>query len=93
MTHPFGENLEVWTESDKSWIRCIRCSHLICPLENHWQQACSMRTFPPTKAGSLMAVLTDRYVLEQLYCPSCGTLLDSDMVEKASGADGQTAKG
>jgi acetone carboxylase gamma subunit len=84
MSHPFRENLEVWTESNKSWIRCLRCSHLICPMGNDWKQACSKRTFPPTKAGPLMAVLTDRYVLEQHYCPSCGTLLDADIVEQVS---------
>ena len=36
-----------------------------------------------TKAGPLMAVLEDRYVLEQCYCPSCATLLDTDLVERA----------
>lgn len=29
-----------------------------------------------------MNVLEDRYLFEKLYCPSCGVLLNSDMVEE-----------
>lgn len=83
MSHPFRENLEVRTESNASWIACIRCGRLLCPVEHDWKQACSARTFPPTKAGPLMSVLDGRYVLLQRYCPSCGALLDADLVEAA----------
>jgi hypothetical protein len=28
-----------------------------------------------------MSVLADRYALEQLYCPSCGALFETSVVE------------
>jgi hypothetical protein len=39
-------------------------------------------TFAPTLAGPLMKVLEGRYVFEKLYCPSCGVLLNAEMVEE-----------
>ena len=93
MSHPFRENLEVRTESDESWIGCTRCGHRICRIESDWKEACSTRTFPPTKAGPLMGVLVGRYVLVQRYCPSCGTLLDADLVEEPSPGDRKTPQG
>ena len=93
MSHPFGENLEVWTESGNSWIRCLRCGHLICPMGHDWKQACTKRVFPPTKAGPLMDVLADRYVLEQRYCPSCGALLEANIAEAAAAPGDGTARG
>jgi hypothetical protein len=36
---------------------------------------------PPTKAGPLMADLEGQYLLEQLYCPSCAALFDTQVVE------------
>lgn len=93
MSRPFRENLEVRTESDQSWIGCVRCGRRICRIESDWKEACWTRTFPPTKAGPLMGVLEGRYVLMQCYCPSCGTLLDADLVEKTSPGDQQITKG
>lgn len=37
--------------------------------------------FPPIHAGALMTDLEGFYLLEKLYCPSCGVLLDSDLLE------------
>jgi hypothetical protein len=37
--------------------------------------------FPPVRAGALMNDLVGHYLLEKLYCPSCGVLLDSNLLE------------
>lgn len=82
MSYPFRENLEVVTDSAGKWIHCRRCSHVFCRLGEDWKKKCKRRTFPPTKAGAFMDNLIGTYLLEKLYCPSCGVLLDSDMVEE-----------
>ena len=38
---------------------------------------------PPTAAGPLMTDLEGHFLLQQLFCPSCKTLLDSEIVEAA----------
>ncbi len=83
MSYPFRENLEVVSESGGKMIRCARCSHPFCQLGEDWENGCKRRTFPPAKAGPLTNELVGHYVLEKLYCPSCGVLLNSDMVEEA----------
>ncbi len=86
MSHPFRENLEVYTSADGMWIRCTRCLHVLCQAEDDWRKICRVGVFPPTKAGQLMSDLVDQFLLEQLYCPSCGALLSIDLVEKTKDA-------
>lgn len=81
MSYPYRENLEVISDAAAGWIRCSQCSRTICKLGDDWKKACRRKTFPPTHAGPLMNVLLGCYLLEKLYCPSCGALLDSEMVE------------
>jgi hypothetical protein len=81
MTYPFRENMEVITDSSAQWIRCGKCSRMLCKLGESWKNRCTRRTFPPTHAGPLMSQLVGHYLLEKLYCPSCGALLDSELVE------------
>lgn len=85
MSYPFRENLEVYSDGGGQWIRCTSCSHVLCQLGEDWRKACRSKTFPPTKAGPLMSVLVSHYLLEKLYCPACGTLLESDMVKEGLG--------
>jgi acetone carboxylase gamma subunit len=81
MNHPFREKLAVVANSGAQWIRCTQCSHSLCQLGDSWKKRCTRRTFPPTHAGPLMSQLVGHYLLEKLYCPSCGALLDSELVE------------
>ncbi len=83
MSYPFRENLEINTGSAGNTIRCARCSHILCQVGEDWKKACTRRIFPPTKAGPLTSELVGRYLFEKLYCPSCGVLLNSDMVEES----------
>jgi hypothetical protein len=61
---------------------------VFCRLGEDWRNKCKRRIFPPAKAGPLTHELIARYLLEKLYCPACGALLDSDMVEETSARDG-----
>jgi acetone carboxylase gamma subunit len=81
MNHPFREKLAVITDSGAQWIHCAQCSQSLCKLGDSWKKRCTRRTFPPTHAGPLMSQLVGHYLLEKLYCPSCGALLDSELVE------------
>ena len=82
MSYPFRENLEAFTDTSGDWIRCTRCVHVLCQGGADWKKSCKRRTFPPSKAGPLMGDLVGHYLLEKLYCPSCGALLNAEMVEE-----------
>lgn len=79
--HPFRENLEVTTGAEGSWIRCTRCGHGLCRSGEDWTAACARRLLEPVAAGPLMAPLSGHFAIQQLCCPTCGVLLDTDVVE------------
>lgn len=81
MDYPLRENLEVYTDKSGTWIRCTRCLHNLCPTSDDWKKASKRRLSTPTKAGPLMKDLVGHFLLEQLFCPSCGVLLNTDLVE------------
>lgn len=85
MSHPLRENLELYTDGNGFWIRCTRCLHILCPAEKDWRQACKRKLLSPTKAGPLMKDLVGQFVLEQIYCPLCGALMNTELVEEAKG--------
>ena len=90
MNHPLRENLEVYTDSVNAWIRCTQCSRILCRLGENWRNNSRRRLLPPTKAGPLMKELVGQFLLEQLYCPGCGALLNTEIVEeKKNGKEGQ----
>jgi hypothetical protein len=84
MSYPFREKLAVVTDSGIQWIRCAHCSRTLCKLGDSWKMHCTRRTFSPMHAGALMSQLVDHYLFQKLYCPSCGALLESELVETNS---------
>jgi N-methylhydantoinase B len=83
---PLQENLEIWTENGRAWIRCARCGHVLCPAGEDWTRACGSRLLPPTNAGPLMADWLGRFLLEELHCPQCSVLLKTEVVSQAGQA-------
>ena len=79
--HPLRENLEVVEFVDGSYVRCLRCGHILCPEADDWTKACNAKRLSPTIAGALMAPLVEEFVLEQHYCPGCSVLLSTEVVE------------
>lgn len=82
MSYPLRENLELFTGPEGAVIRCARCRHVFCRAGEDWKQASAVRLLPPTLAGPLMSAARGKYVLQQNTCPSCGTLLDTDLIEE-----------
>jgi nicotinamidase-related amidase len=82
MSYLLRENLELFTGTEGAEIRCDRCHHVFCRAGENWKQASSIRRLPPTAAGPLMAEASGKYVLQQNTCPSCGVLLDTDLIEE-----------
>ncbi len=81
MNRLLRENLEIVTDGDVEWVQCSRCRHRHCRAGQDWKQFCKARLLPPTAAGPLMEELTEGYRLRQICCPSCGVLLETDIVE------------
>ena len=86
MKHPLRENLELYSEGQETQVRCTRCSFVLAHGDRNWRKASKRKLWPPTKAGPLMKELEGQYLLEQLYCPSCGALFDTSVVEASGGA-------
>lgn len=81
MTYPIWENLEIYIgEQCSAVIRCTTCGHIYCEEGSDWRLAAERRLSSPTDAGPLMRDLVGQFMLEQLLCPSCGVLLNTDLV-------------
>jgi hypothetical protein len=85
INHPLRENLEIYGDETGVWTRCTQCRHRLCPAENDWKEACRKKLSSPTKIGPLMKDLVGHFLLEQIYCPSCGALMNSELVEEKKG--------
>lgn len=92
MNYPLRENLEVYSDQANGWIRCTQCRHVLCRSSENWRDTCIRRLSPPTQAGPLMKDLTGHFVLAQLYCPGCGALFNTELVEKQKNAQEDRAK-
>jgi hypothetical protein len=90
MSYPLRENLELFTGLQGAEIRCAKCQHVFCRAGEDWKPASRVRLLPPTAAGPLMSEASGKYVLQQNTCPSCGVLLDTDLIEEKQ--DGKEAK-
>ena len=92
MNYPLRENLEVYSDQASEWIRCTRCLRVLCPSHENWRDVCLRRLAPPTHAGPLMQELVGHFVLEQLYCPGCRALFNTDLVEEKKDAQEERTK-
>jgi hypothetical protein len=82
MKYPIGENLEVVEgEHGSRRVQCSQCEANLAPSPTTWRDAARIRLLPATAASPLMAILESQYHLKQLLCPSCGALLDTELVE------------
>jgi uncharacterized C2H2 Zn-finger protein len=92
MNHPLREKLEVYSDQAGAWIRCTRCLSVICRSNDNWRDACTRSLASPIQAGPLMKELVGHFVLEQLYCPGCGALFNTELVEEQKNAQEGRAK-
>jgi nicotinamidase-related amidase len=87
MRHPLRENLELFTGPNGAQIRCVKCGHVFCRDGEDWKLAARVQLLAPTRAGPLMSEASGKYVLQQSTCPSCGVLLDTDLIEEKKPAE------
>lgn len=92
MNHPLRENLEVYSDQAKGWTRCTKCFCVLCRSDKNWRDACTRRLASPIQAGPLMKELVGHFVLEQLYCPGCGALFNTELVEEQKNGQEERAK-
>jgi hypothetical protein len=88
MNYPLRQNLEVYAGQ----IRCTQCRRVLCRSSENWKDACIRSLSPPTQAGPLMKELAGHFVLEQLYCPGCGALFNTDLVEEKKNGEQNRAE-
>jgi hypothetical protein len=88
MNYPLRENLEVYSGQ----IRCTQCRWVLCRSSENWRETCIRSLSPPTQAGPLMKELEGHFALEQLFCPGCGALFNTDLVEKQKNAEQERAE-
>jgi ribosomal protein S27AE len=89
------ENLEVTVNGHgqpSQWVQCSRCGTMLTHSPAEWRKAARIRMLPATAASPLMAILDDRYRLEQVLCPSCGALFDTELVESIDLPNGSPGK-
>ena len=80
MKRPLRENLELDDDSGSPRVLCTRCGFDFGG-EEEWRERSYMKRQSPTAGGPLMKDLEGQFLLEQLFCPQCKTLLDSQIVE------------
>jgi nicotinamidase-related amidase len=86
MSYSLRENLELFTGPEGASIRCAKCRHVFCRAGEDWKRASAVRRLPATSAGPLMSEAGGKYLLQQNTCPSCGILLDTDLIEEKKAA-------
>ena len=83
--HPTGmrlnEYLQVRGSGQEAFIQCTWCGEKICPSSVNWKDHVVKRKVSLTKGGPLRRE-SGLYFMWQFFCPSCGTLLDCNVVFK-----------
>jgi hypothetical protein len=81
LVHPLREGLAIVHHEGTEHVCCTRCGHLLCLAREDWTAACRSNRLAPSSAGRLMEPLRGAFLLEQLVCPFCAALLETEFVE------------
>ena len=80
MNRALRENLELNTDVTTPRVQCVKCGFVFGDEEG-WKLASHRKLVAPTQGGPLMKDLEGEFLLEQLFCPQCKTLLNSEIVQ------------
>jgi N-methylhydantoinase B len=75
----FHEYLEIVEHEGEKFIRCKKCSSILCSATQNYKTGAIQREVPPIKVTPY-SVNTEEFVARQYYCPGCATLLSTDVV-------------
>ena len=79
--YPVSEYLQVSEVNGEKRYQCKWCGEIICNFQSKWKEEVPSSQFPTSKAGPLR-VGNGEFFLHEFYCPSCATLLDTEVVIK-----------
>lgn len=64
-------------------LKCRSCDELLCDEEQEWKSQVKLDERPLAEvAGDAYSGTSEDIMFRQFYCPSCGTLLDSEVALK-----------
>lgn len=86
MNRHFRENLVIHTEGKTESIQCAKCFHTFGAVDEDWKAGCEVGLVSPDVAGPHRERLKGRFMFEQKYCPNCGVLLETNLVEVSADA-------
>jgi N-methylhydantoinase B len=79
--HPVSEYLQILESEEGRVLQCSWCGEILCPGTTKWKDQVRSSELPTTKAGPLRAK-NEQFILREYYCPSCATLLDTEVTMK-----------
>ena len=77
-----NENLELWTDKVEAYVRCATCHQVLSAADQDWREACRIHLVTP-QLEPLVAALLESYSYRERCCPSCGTLLETDLLTES----------
>jgi N-methylhydantoinase B len=78
---PTGQRINEYLQIKGEEVQCLYCGALVAPRGTHWKDAVPRRSLP-TRAGGPNREGGDRFLLCQFYCPSCATLLETEVLQQ-----------
>lgn len=79
--HLINEYLQLVQIEGKTAIQCRWCGETVCRDHKRWKDEVPNKDFSCSKAGPLRTE-TDMFSLREFYCPSCATILETEVLMK-----------
>ncbi len=79
--YPISEYLQVVELKKGRYFQCKWCGETICRDRMKWKEKVPSGRFPTSKAGPFRAK-SKQFFLQEFYCPSCATLLETEVIVK-----------
>lgn len=74
-----GVRMTEYLEISGNTVRCLQCARPIAPADKNYKDFVPFRERPLTAAGA-WRFPTQKFLIREFYCLSCGTMLDVEMV-------------
>lgn len=67
-------------------VCCGRCHGPLCQVGQDWRKSCRTNLMLPTETGPFGKEWLGHFLLQQLCCPACGRVFETDLVEDKGNA-------
>jgi N-methylhydantoinase B len=75
-----GKRLCEYLQVNGDQVQCTYCGDHLAAASQQWKDVVPMRKLPTSAAGPYRSSGGEPYYLAQYYCPSCATVLDTDVL-------------